>query len=137
MEERLRHSRRLGLCGAALTKARIPRFDIQAMTAVRDKLETLMDKCGFLTGAPFEGVTISLRYGLTNEQEPHYETINKKYADLPLAIELDTNELVSSDQDEMQKAFEIASLKALVHAGRKFKLSYAELEAELKAIESH
>lgn len=130
------HNRRLGLCGAALTTVRIPRFDIQTMAAVRDKLEAIIDKSGYLYGAPFEWVTISLRYGLKNEDEPHFEPISKKYADLPLSIELDTNELISCSREEMQKAFEIASLKALLHAGRRFNLSCSELEAQFDAITS-
>jgi hypothetical protein len=59
-----------------------------ALNEVRDELESLLDGCGYLVGAPFSWVTISLRYGLIDEQEPHYQGINKKYGDLALAIEL-------------------------------------------------
>ncbi|TWT47209.1 Imm39 family immunity protein [Botrimarina hoheduenensis] len=128
-----KHNRKLGILGAAMTTARIPGFSLQVMTAVRDDLEAVMIDSGYLNGAPFEWVTISLRYGLKNEDEPHYERINKEYGDLPLAIELDTNELRSCDRGELAKAFEIAALKALVHAGRKFNLEYAALESRLKA----
>ncbi|MCP4679875.1 MAG: immunity protein 39 [Deltaproteobacteria bacterium] len=128
-----KHDRKLGLCGAALTTTRIPNFDIEVGTTVRDDLEEVMLECGFLEDAPFEWVTISLRYGLKNENEPHYEPINKEYGDLPLAIELDTSELVGCRREEMQEAFEVAALKALVHAGRKFNLEHSALEARLEA----
>ena len=127
-----KHNRKLGLSGAALTMARLPRFSIEVGTVVRDDLEAVMLDCGYLDNAPFEWVSISLRYGRKNEDEPHYEPINKEYGDLPLAIELDANELRSFDRGEMRKAFEVAVLKALVHAGRKFNLAYAALEARLE-----
>ena len=127
-----KHNRKLGLSGAGMTTARIPRFSIQVGTAVRDDLEAVMIDSGYLNGAPFEWVTISLRYGLKNEDEPHYEPINRDYGDLPLAIELDTNELRSCDRDELYAAFELAALKALVHAGKKYNLEHSALEARLQ-----
>lgn len=127
----MKHNRKLGLSGAAMTTARIPRFSTQVGTIVRDDLEAMMIDCGYLDNAPFDWVTISLRYGLKNEDEPHYEPINKEYGDLPLAIELDTNELRSCDRGELQAAFELAALKALVHAGKKYELEHAALEERL------
>ena len=129
-----KHNRKLGLCGAAMTTARVPRFDIQVMTSVRDELETIMIDSGYLNGAPFEWVTISLRYGLKVEDAPHYEPINEEFGDLPLAIELDTNELRSCDRDEMQVLFTIATLKSLIHAGNKFELPTEALESRLEEL---
>ena len=128
-----KHNRKLGLCAAALTTARIPNFDIEVMTQMQDDLEQLMLDCGYLENAPFEWVTISLRYGLKNEDEPHYEPINNEYGDLPLAIEVDTNELVGCTRQEMREIFEVAALKALIHAAKKFNLPHSTLEARLEA----
>lgn len=129
-----KHNRKLGLSGAAMTTARLPRYTIEVATQVRDEIERIMIDTDYLSGAPFEWVTISLRYGLKNEEEPHYDPINKQFNDLPLAIELDTHELVDASREEMKKAFEIATLKALVSAGKKFKLPHAPLEARLAAV---
>ena len=128
-----KHNRKLGLCGAAMTTAKLPPFTIAVGSEVRDAVEQVMIESGFLDNAPFEWVTVSLRYGLKNEDEPHYEPINKEYGDLPLAIELDVSELVGCNRDEMHDAFETAALKALVHAGRKFNLECAALEGRLAA----
>lgn len=128
------HNRKLGLCAAAMTIARIPLFDIEVGGIIRDEIEAIMIEDGYLVNAPFEWVTISLRYGLKNEDEPHYERINKEYGDLPLAIELDTNELIGCTREEMHEAFGVAVLKSLVHAGRKFKLPSSLLEAKLEAM---
>jgi hypothetical protein len=129
-----KHDRKLGLCGAAMTTARVPRFDVQVMTNVRDEIEAIMIDSGYLDGAPFEWVTISLRYGLKYEDVPHYEAINKEFGDLPLAIELDTNELRSCDRNEMQVLFTIATLKSLIHAGNKFELQTKALKSRLEEL---
>lgn len=127
-----KHDRKLGLSGAAMTTARLPRYTIEVATQVRDEIERIMIDTGYLTGAPFEWVTISLRYGLKNDEDPHYDPVNKQYGDLPLAIELDTNELVDASREKIKKAFEIATLKALVSAGKRFNLPHAQLEARLE-----
>ena len=129
-----KHNRKLGLCAAAMTTTRVPNYDIAVATLVRDEIEQVMIDSDYLVGAPFEWVTISLRYGLQNEDQPHYEPVNKQYGDLPLAIELDTNELAKATREEMRRAFELATLKALVAAGKKFELSYEELETRLEAM---
>ena len=61
---------------------------MEALTAVRDELEAVLIESGYCEGAPFSWVTLSIRYGLKEESEPHYQAINKKYGDLPLAIEV-------------------------------------------------
>jgi hypothetical protein len=119
-----------------MTTARLPRYTIEVATRVRDEIEGIMIASEYLAAAPFEWVTISLRYGLKNEEEPDYDPVNKQYGDLPLAIELDTNELVNASREEMKRAFEIAALKALIAAGKKFNLPYAQLETRLEAIVS-
>lgn len=116
------HQRKLGLSGASMTSRRVPNTVHEAASRARDAIESLMTDSGYLDDAPFEWVTISLRFGLKNEDEPHYESINSKYGDLPLAIELKTDDLFDGDADEVQKAIEIASLKALIHAGSRYGL---------------
>jgi hypothetical protein len=129
-----KHNRKLGLTGAAMTTTRLPRYTIEIGTMVRDEVERMMLESGFLDGAPFEWVTVSLRYGLKNDDEPKFEAVNESYGDLPLAIELDTRELAGASREEMKLAFEIATLKALIAAGRKFDLDYSRLQERLEEI---
>jgi hypothetical protein len=82
------HNRKLGLIGVALTKARNPKGDVAALSSVRDELERVIIEEGYLEGAPFSWVTISIRFGIKTEAEPRHQPINKKYGDLPLAIEI-------------------------------------------------
>jgi len=134
MSESKKHSRKLGLIGVSLTKAKPPRYSLDVAPEIQDEIESLIVSSGYLTGAPFEWVTVSLRYGLKNENKPHYQRISKKYGDLPLAIELDMHELINADRDQLKRLFTLATLKALIHAGKKYKLPIASLEERKKKL---
>ena len=129
------HQRKLGLCGVALTKVRNSKYDIAALTIVRDEIEALISQTGFLVNAPFSWVSISIRYGLRDENIPHYNKVNKKYGDLPLSIEVDTKKLMNSSIEDVINAFRVAVLKALIHASSKFNLPSDELIKQLRKAE--
>lgn len=114
------HNRKLGILAADLVKAPKIRNDMKALTATRDDLEPYLATSGYLDGAPFSWVTVSIRFGLKNDEEPQYEPINKKYGDLPLSIEVDTHELVDVPLLELTRIFKKAALRALIHAGEKY-----------------
>lgn len=84
---------------------------------------------GYLHDAPFSWVTLAIRYGLKNEENPHYMRINKKYGDLPLAIEVDVHEMIGASLEELHRIFRSASLRALIHAGEKYGRPVAALKA--------
>ena len=130
------HDRKLGLSGVALTKARNNKHDTKALTAVRDELEQLLIESGYLTNAPFSWVTVAVRYGLKDETVPHYEKINQKYGDLPLAIEVDTNRLVGASFDDLVKTFRVAVLRALIPAATKYQRPVEKLRIKLVESES-
>jgi len=92
------------------------------MAEVRDELEAVMVAEDYLAGVPFEWIGIVFRYGLRNEDVPHYEPISRNYGDLPMALELDALELRDASREELKRIFMIATLKILIHAGRKYKL---------------
>lgn len=125
------HDRKLGLLGTSLTKARLNKHGGKALNLVRHDLEQLLVESNFLNDAPFSWVTVSIRYGLKDEEAPHYEKINQRYGDLPLAIEVDTHELMGATLEELTLKFKVATLKALIDAGRKFERPTEQLEAEL------
>ena len=128
------HNRKLVLSGVALTKARIPaKQNAAAANHVRDELEREMVESGFLEKAPFKWVGLIIRYGLTDENEPHYDKIDQKHGDLPLAIEIDTHRLLEASEDEMAAVYRKATLTALVHAGEKYQLPVDHLRSLLQA----
>lgn len=130
------HNRKLGLSGISLTKARLHRDSIKALGHVRNEVERLVIDSGYLNKAPFTWITIAIRYGLTNEQKPRYQRINRKYGDLPLAIEVDTHEILGAPFDALARLFRRAVLISLIHAGNKYHLPTAGLETALAAMAS-
>lgn len=125
------HGRKLGLLVTSLTMARLGRNTHQALSVVRDGLEQLLIESGFFQEAPFSWVTVSIRYGLKNDKAPRYEEINKRFGDLPLAIEVDTHELIDATLETSAVRLKVAVLKALIHAGRKYERPVEQLECEL------
>lgn len=99
------HNRKLALGGVSLTKAKLNKNNGKALDFVRDEVEKVIIDSHFLEGATFSWITIIIRYGLKNDDKPSYKAINKKYGDLPLAIEIDTNELIEASFDELKVNF--------------------------------
>lgn len=116
------HDRKLVLSGVALTMARNNPCDIEVMAEAMDDVEQPMISTGYLGHAPFQWVGLILRYGLKNEDEPHYQRIDKKHGDLPVAIELDTHGLRHATREELKAAFTIATLKVLIHVAKSYEL---------------
>lgn len=88
---------------------------------------------GYLAGAPFTWVGLSVRYGLVDEIEPHYDKIDPKDGELPLAIEIDVHRLLSASEDEMAAVYRKATLVALIHAGERYNLQTTRLKSLLEA----
>jgi len=82
------HNRKLVIGGAALVKARL-KNDVQAMSAVRDELETLLLDCDFFAAAPFKWIGLIIRFGLEDKVEPVYQRISKTHGNLPISVEVD------------------------------------------------
>ncbi len=128
------HDRKLVLGGVALTMQRENRHEMEAVNTVRDEIEAVVIDSGYLGGAPFSWVTLAIRYGLKNDEAPVYQRVSKKYGDLPLAIEVDCREMVDAPLEEVIVVFKRATLKALVHAGRKYKRPTGPLEELLTSL---
>lgn len=128
------HNRKLVIGGVALTKARVPAKPMAAAAnRVRDELEEEVIRSGYLDGAPFRWVGLIIREGLVDETEPHYEKINAKHGDLPLAIEIDVHRLLEVSEDEMAAVYRKATLIALINAGERYGLPVTRLQSLLEA----
>ena len=129
-----RHNRKLGLLGADLVVVKFKVDRVRLMTEVRDDVEQWMVESGFLEGAPFEWITLCLRSGLKSDKVPLYGPISKKYADLPMSIELDVGSLQAEGEEQVKRALLIATLTALSHAGHKFGLNGGQIDQKLVAL---
>ena len=128
------HNRKLGLGGISLTTQRVSRHTGQALNEIGDEIEQLIVDSGYLEEAPFSWVTIMIRYGLSYDQIPTYQKINKKFGDLPLSIEVDTHDLIDSSLDDAKLIFGEAILRALIHAGEKYERPTDRLEEALESL---
>jgi len=126
------HSRLIVLGGVSLTMARINRNALKVGPELMDELERVMIEIGYLDAAPFHRIGLTHRFGLKNEDGPHYLGISKKHGDLSIAIELDTREITGASREELKELFLIATLKCLTHVGRKYQLPYERFDRMLQ-----
>jgi hypothetical protein len=124
-----RHHRKLAINLISLTMARLNRQIHEPQNAVRDELEAIVTSSDYLKGAPFLWVLLSIRLGLKDSEKPIYQGINKTHGDLSMAIEIDTHKLIDADLLTIETILKNATLIALIHAGKKYKLPTLELEA--------
>lgn len=125
------HNRRLGLCGVSLTDSRLNRNTVVAAESVRDEIENILETSGYFENAPFWWVTVAIRYGMNYDDKPRYQPINKEYGDLPLAIEVNTCDLVDAPFQALTEIFRRAVLVSLIDAGHKYGLPVERLEQVL------
>ena len=125
------HNRKLVLGGVALVKARL-RNEVPAMDSVRNELEAVIVNAGWFPAAPFRWVGLIFRYGLKTESEPHYQRINKKHGDLPIAVEVDTHHLLAihTEPERLKAFFKRVTIDCLLSVARRYDLPSEALEHE-------
>ncbi len=128
----MEHDRKIVLGGVALTKARNNRYEFEAAEQVMDELETCMIDGHIFCNAPFQWIGLILRFGLVNEDAPHYQGIDKRDGELALAIEIDVHDLIGAGRETVKELFMVATLKAVIHAGKKYHLPTDTLEKKLE-----
>jgi hypothetical protein len=99
--------------------------NLHTTIGIQDEIEKIIIDSGFLEGAPFKWVGLIYRLGLQNKLKPEYQRINKKYGDLPIAVEVRMDVLRWADQNDLQllkDIFMIAGLEALLDVGKKYNL---------------
>ncbi|MDP2834457.1 MAG: Imm39 family immunity protein [Pseudomonadota bacterium] len=128
------HSRKIAFSGVSLTKARVNKLIPKLMPELQDEMEQLIVSSGYLNGAPFTWIGLMFRFGLLNEGVPHYQGIDNKDGELVLAIEIDTHELLEPNREHIKQVLMAATLKALIHAGKKYKLPLDALEDRLNQL---
>ena len=124
------HERKIVFSGVDLVGASMS-HSYEIYGVIMDEYEKLLISSGYLEHAPFLWIGIMFLYGLKNDKIPKYQRIHKKYGDLSLELELDMRVLLladANDTDVLREFFEIATLDALIHAGKKYKLPTQILE---------
>lgn len=132
-----KHERKLVISGVSLTKTRLNKYGIQALTVARDELEACIISSNYLDGAPFLWVSIILRYGLISATKPIFKGINKTHGDLAIAIEIDTAKIINADLPTLASIFKKSALIALIYAGKKYDRPIKQLESLLEETTRH
>jgi hypothetical protein len=114
------HDRKLGLIVVALTMQKNPKFLHEIQKEIIDEMEKILIQDDYYNGSPFSWITLSLRLGLKDAEKPRYFRINKKYEDLPLAIEVDCSSFRDASREEIYTKLRNATLIALLDAGKKY-----------------
>lgn len=122
----MRHNRKLVIGGVALVKARLKNTG-PALVFVSDEIEKVLVGSDFFAQAPFKCISLIIRYGLKNKFEPVYQRINKTHGDLPIALEVDTHEILGADVETVKQLFRKATLQALLHVAEKYDLPRTQI----------
>lgn len=130
------HNRKISLGGTSLTLARCNRHTSAVMIEICNEIECQIMADGYLENAPFLWVGLILRFGLKNEDQPHYQRIDTKDGELPVAIELDEHELRDASREELKQLFMIATLKTLIHIGTKYSLPQESFSKKLRELQA-
>lgn len=93
----------------------------KAMVATCDDLEQQLDRTGFLINAPFEVISLILRYG-TKWGDPEVGRINRAHSELEVAVEVPMAEIRMLELAELTKVVKTVTLQALVAVASKYGL---------------
>lgn len=121
------HNRKLVIGGVALVKERI-KNDVNALAEVRNEVETLLVESNYFASAPFKWIGLIIRYGLKDNFQPQYQKINKYHGDLPIAVEVNTQSLISAEYETIKQIFRHATIQALISVAEKYGLPSHELK---------
>lgn len=101
------------------------------MVEICNELEPMLREECFTRNAPFQTISLILRFGTQRFVTPEYRPIDKSHDELPMSVELAMQALKEMNRDELRREFMVATLEALIHAGHKFELPTEALERSL------
>lgn len=121
--------------GVGLVKGRV-RNAGAVMVEICDELEPILRDGYYCQRAPFQTVSLIIRFGSRQNLDPEYQPIDNIHSELPMSVELEMEVLKTMDRDQLKRLFLVATLKALIHAGHEFDLPTERLESVLKELSS-
>lgn len=111
-----------------LTTIRLPKVVNEVYEEVRRELGVVVSGVGLARYVGVDRISLAFLNGLKNEDVPRFRRINRKWRELPIAIEIDSRELRHAAKEELKYLYSVAALKALICVGRKYKAPTRELE---------
>jgi len=117
----LAEKRHLLIGAVALVKGRV-RDDGKAMASICDEFEPHFKSENPLEGAPFDVVSLILRYGADGSKEPEVGRVNKRHSELEVAMELPMAEVRALGYDDLRALIRESTLNALIAVADKYDL---------------
>ena len=127
--------RKLSISTVSLTKARPPKGMWKHMLSIGEHLSKEIEKFSKIENIKFQRIGLIVRYGLKNEEKPHYSSLHKD-GYLPVAIEIDTHDVLNAqgNDKELYNILYRASLITLIDIARKYKLDGSYFVSELEKL---
>lgn len=126
----MKAKRHLLIGAVGLVRGRVHE-DGKAMASICDELEPLFASANPLQGAPFDVVSLILRYGTRHSEEPEIGRINRHHSELEVAVELPMEEVKSLGYQELRARLREATLDALLAVAKRYGLP-TEVWAQLR-----
>lgn len=120
--------RNLVVGAVALVKCRL-KGDGQAALRARNELEPALQKNGFLDTAPFQTISLILRYGERDNLNPEIGDVDVRRGVLPVAVELDAKRLQGVDKEALAEEFRTVMIEVLCDVAANFDLPFQFLDA--------
>jgi hypothetical protein len=98
------------------------REDGRAMVSICDELEPFFISESPLQGAPFDVVSVILRYGTQSSEAPEIGRINRAHSELEVAVELPMQEIKALSYQELRERFKEVTLDALIGVAKRYGL---------------
>ncbi len=123
---------KIGMCGVALIQGKLRNVG-NICLELRKNVNSFLLKKDYFLDTNFSWISVTFRFGIKTDLHVEFKRINKKYGDLPIAVELDMDILQWADQhnlDLLRDIFMIATLEALLQVCAKYKLDDTPIKAE-------
>ena len=101
----------------------------QAILAARDEIEGELDRHGYLSEAPFQTVSLILRYGDRDDLNPDFGSIDKRNSELPVTVQLDLARLQKLSPEQLILELRTVMIDVLCDVAANFDLPFDFLDA--------
>ena len=117
------NKRNLLIGGVGVVKGNVPGLGL-AMLAICDKLEPDLIERKWLADAPFETVSLIIRYGAESKSDVMFDRIDHKNKELPVAVLSELAELreLSRDPLKLEEKVEIIAREVIAEVCQRYEL---------------
>jgi hypothetical protein len=97
------------------------------MVEICDEIEPVLRTIHYCGSAPFQTVSLILRFGAKRSLDPQYGQLDRKHGELPVSVEFGMDALRLMSRQQVKREFMIATLRALIDIGLRYGLPHQPL----------